>query len=397
MTQGVYRQCMKNIVILGSTGSIGRNALEVIRNLGRGYKVAGLSANSRWDVLSEQIEEFRPRWAALTDESLLPKLRERVSNNEVEILAGPDSIKEIVAKDEVDIVLSAIVGAAGLPAVLEAIRCGKTLALANKEPLVMAGGIVMPMSKKNGVKILPVDSEHSAIFQALQAGKRKEVKKVILTASGGPFFKLSVEELKEVTVEQALNHPTWRMGRKITIDSATLMNKALEIIEAKWLFDLDPSQIEVLIHPQSIVHSMVEFCDSSVVAQMGMPNMKVPIQYAFTYPNRKNSRLQSLNLAKTGELTFFKAEPEKFPALRLGFEAARLGGTMGTVMNAANEVAVQAFLDGQIKFTDITTLIENVMNKHSSSASGENPTLEETMAVDKWARHEARERQKATG
>ncbi|HHT9124937.1 MAG TPA: 1-deoxy-D-xylulose-5-phosphate reductoisomerase [Candidatus Brocadiia bacterium] len=388
---------MKNIVILGSTGSIGRNALEVIRNLGRGYKVAGLSANSRWDVLSEQIEEFRPRWAALTDESLLPKLRERVSNNEVEILAGPDSIKEIVAKDEVDIVLSAIVGAAGLPAVLEAIRCGKTLALANKEPLVMAGGIVMPMSKKNGVKILPVDSEHSAIFQALQAGKRKEVKKVILTASGGPFFKLSVEELKEVTVEQALNHPTWRMGRKITIDSATLMNKALEIIEAKWLFDLDPSQIEVLIHPQSIVHSMVEFCDSSVVAQMGMPNMKVPIQYAFTYPNRKNSRLQSLNLAKTGELTFFKAEPEKFPALRLGFEAARLGGTMGTVMNAANEVAVQAFLDGQIKFTDITTLIENVMNKHSSSASGENPTLEETMAVDKWARHEARERQKATG
>ncbi len=378
---------MKNIVILGSTGSIGKNALEVIRNLGRGYKVVGLSANSRWDVLAEQIEEFHPRWAALTDESLFPQLQERLSSNEVEILTGPDSIKEIVAKDDVDIVLSAIVGAAGLPAVLEAIKCGKTLALANKEPLVMAGGIVMPMSKKNGVKILPVDSEHSAIFQSLRAGKHKEVKKVILTASGGPFYKLSTEELKEVTVEQALNHPTWRMGRKITIDSATLMNKALEIVEAKWLFDLEPSQIEVLIHPQSIVHSMVEFCDSSVIAQMGMPDMKVPIQYAFTYPNRRNSRLQSLNLAKTGGLTFFEPEPEKFPALRLGFEAARVGGTMGTAMNAANEVAVQAFLDGQIKFTDITTLIENVMNKHSST---ERPTLEEIMAVDKWARQEVK-------
>lgn len=385
---------MKNIVILGSTGSIGKNALEVIRNLRRGYKVVGLSANSRWDVLAEQIGEFHPRWAALTDESLLPKLQERLSANEVEILTGPDGIKEIVAKDDVDIVLTAIVGAAGLPAVLEAIRRGKTLALANKEPLVMAGGIVMPMSKKNGAKILPVDSEHSAIFQSLQAGKHKEVKKVILTASGGPFYKLSTEELKEVTVEQALNHPTWRMGRKITIDSATLMNKALEIVEAKWLFDLEPSQIEVLIHPQSIVHSMVEFCDSSVIAQMGMPDMKVPIQYAFTYPNRKNSRLQSLNLAKTGGLTFFEPEPEKFPALRLGFEAAQVGGTMGTAMNAANEVAVQAFLDGQIKFTDITTLIENVMNKHSST---ESPTIEEIMAADRWARQEAWERLKAIG
>jgi 1-deoxy-D-xylulose-5-phosphate reductoisomerase len=379
---------MKNIVILGSTGSIGKNALEVLRNLGGGYKVAGLSANTRWDVLSEQIGEFHPRWAALTDESLLPRLKERLSTNEVEILTGADSIKEIVAKDDVDIVLSAIVGAAGLPAVLEAIRCGKTLALANKEPLVMAGEIVMPMSKEKGVKILPVDSEHSAIFQALQAGKRKEVKKVILTASGGPFYKLSAEELKEVTVEQALNHPTWRMGQKITIDSATMMNKALEIVEAKWLFDLDPSQIEVLIHPQSIVHSMVEFCDSSVIAQMGLPDMKVPIQYAFTYPNRRESKLERLDLAKIGELTFFEPEFEKFPALRLGFEAARVGGTMGTAMNAANEVAVQAFLDGQIKFTDITTLIENVMNKHSSSTSSGHLTLEEIIAVDKWARKE---------
>ncbi|MGR3310486.1 MAG: 1-deoxy-D-xylulose-5-phosphate reductoisomerase [Candidatus Brocadiales bacterium] len=381
---------MKNIVILGSTGSIGKNALEVTRNLRRGYKVTGLSANSRWDVLSEQIEEFHPRWVALTDESLLPQLQERLSTNEVEIFTGPDSLKEIVAKDDVDIVLSAIVGAAGLPAVLEAIRCGKTLALANKEPLVMAGEIVMPMSKEKGVKILPVDSEHSAIFQALQAGKRKEVKKVILTASGGPFYKLSVEELKEVTVEQALNHPTWRMGQKITIDSATMMNKALEIVEAKWLFDLDPSQIEVLIHPQSIIHSMVEFCDSSVIAQMGLPDMKIPIQYAFTYPNRRKSRLERLDLAKIGELTFLEPEFEKFPALRLGFEAARVGGTMGTAMNAANEVAVQAFLDGQIKFTDITTLIENVMNKHSSSTSTSSGhlTLEEIIAVDKWARKE---------
>lgn len=379
---------MKNIVILGSTGSIGKNALEVIGNLGRGYKVVGLSANSRWDVLSEQIGEFHPRWAALTDESLLPQLQGRLSTNEVEILAGPESIKEIVAKDDVDIVLSAIVGAAGLPAVLEAIRCGKTLALANKEPLVMAGEIVMRMSKEKGVKILPVDSEHSAVFQALQAGKHKEVKKVILTASGGPFYKLSAEELKEVTVEQALNHPTWSMGPKITIDSATLMNKALEIVEAKWLFNLDPSQIEVLIHPQSIVHSMVEFCDSSVIAQMGIPDMKVPIQYAFTYPKRRNSGLQALDLVKTGRLTFFEPEFERFPALRLGFEAARAGGTMGTAMNAANEVVVQAFLDGQIKFTDITTLIENVMNKHTLT---ESPTLEEIIAVDTWARQEVKD------
>jgi len=269
---------MKNIVVLGSTGSIGKNTLEVARNLKDKFRVIGLSSNSRWELLAEQVEEFKPTYVALNDSQLGEKLKRRFPDNHLKILTGNKCLEEIVLHEEVDIVVSAVVGAVGLPAAIATVQQGKTLALANKESLVMAGHIVMSLAKKN--QILPVDSEHSAIFQSLQSGKRSEIKRVIITASGGPFYDYPVDKLSDVSPAQALKHPTWQMGQKITIDSATLMNKALEIIEARWLFDLKVEQIDVVIHPQSIIHSMVEFCDGSVVAQMGMPDMKVPIQYA---------------------------------------------------------------------------------------------------------------------
>ncbi|MEK7805908.1 MAG: 1-deoxy-D-xylulose-5-phosphate reductoisomerase, partial [Planctomycetota bacterium] len=271
---------MKNIVILGSTGSIGKNTLEVARNLKDKFRVVGLSSNSRWELLAEQVEEFKPTYVALNDSQLGEKLKRRFPDNHLKILTGNKCLEEIVLREEVDVVVSAVVGAVGLPAAIATVQQGKTLALANKEALVMAGHIVMSLAKKN--QILPVDSEHSAIFQSLQSGKRSEIKRVIITASGGPFYDYPVDKLSDVSPAQALKHPTWQMGQKITIDSATLMNKALEIIEARWLFDLKVEQIDVVIHPQSIIHSMVEFCDGSVVAQMGMPDMKVPIQYALT-------------------------------------------------------------------------------------------------------------------
>ena len=307
--------------------------------------------------------------------------------NSVQILTGEDSVRKMVSNGDVDIVISAIVGAAGLPAAIEVIKSGKTLALANKEALVMAGGLIMSMAKEKGVKILPVDSEHSAVLQALSAGRPDEVKKIIITASGGPFYNRPKEELSEVTLEEALNHPTWKMGQKITIDSATLMNKALEVIEAKWLFNLSSTQIEVIIHPESIVHSLVEFCDGSVIAQMGLPDMKVPIQYALTYPHRENGSTESLDLAKLGSLNFRKPDMDKFPALRLGYEVVEKGGTMGATLNAANEIAVQAFIERKIKFTDITELVERVMNKHNFI---KDPDLEDIMHADNYARKETK-------
>ncbi|MEE8190855.1 MAG: 1-deoxy-D-xylulose-5-phosphate reductoisomerase, partial [Candidatus Scalindua sediminis] len=320
---------MKKVVILGSTGSIGKNTLDVIRNLRHKYKVVGLSANSRWELLAKQVEEFKPKSVSLADGRWIKELKNKLPQNSVQILTGTDSVKEMVSRDDVDIVISAIVGAAGLPAAIEVIKNGKTLALANKEALVMAGGIIVSMAREKGVSIIPIDSEHSAILQALRAGHPNEVKKVIITASGGPFRDYPKEKLSEVTKEEALNHPTWQMGQKITIDSATLMNKALEIIEAKWLFNLDSTQIDVIIHPESIVHSLVEFCDGSVIAQMGLPDMKVPIQYALTYPYRENGNVESLDLAKLGSLNFRKPDMDKFPALRLGYEVVEKGGTMG--------------------------------------------------------------------
>lgn len=374
---------MKNIVVLGSTGSIGTNTLEVARNLKDKFRVVGLSAYSRWELLAEQVEEFKPAYVALNDVQLVEKFKSRNNHKQTKILTGNDCLKEMVLGHDVDIVVSAVVGAAGLQAAIATVQQGRILALANKESLVMAGHIVMSLAKKN--QILPVDSEHSAIFQSLQSGKRDEVKRVIITASGGPFYEYPTDKLPDVTLAQALKHPTWQMGRKITIDSATMMNKALEIIEAKWLFDLKIEQIDVVIHPQSIIHSMVEFCDGSVIAQMGMPDMKVPIQYALTFPERNHLAVKPFDLSNIGNLTFKKPDMEKFPALRLGYQAAKEGGTLGATMNAANEVAVQAFLDGRIRFTDIAAFVEKVMNNHHFI---KNPCLEDILAADSWAREE---------
>ena len=378
---------MKNVVILGSTGSIGKSTLDVIRNLEHKYNVVALSANSQWELLSEQVREFKPESVSLANEQYIDSLRNSLPDNSVQILTGANSVREMVSKENVDIVLSAIVGGAGLPAAIEAIKNRKTLALANKEALVMAGGLIMPLAKENGVSIIPVDSEHSAVLQALRAGRRDEVKKIIITASGGPFRNHPIEKLSEVTKEEALNHPTWSMGNKITIDSATMMNKALEVIEAKWLFDLDASQIEVVIHPESIIHSLVEFCDGSVIAQLGLPDMKVPIQFALTYPDRENGNVESLDLAKLGTLNFQKPDMDKFPALRLGYEVVEKGGTMGATFNAANEVAVQEFLDNKIKFTDIAKTVEHVMNKHDFK---NDPTLQDIIDADEYAHKETK-------
>ncbi len=374
---------MKNIIVLGSTGSIGRNTLEVVRNLKDEFRVIGLSSNSQWELLADQIKEFRPACVAINDGKLAEKLKGNVSCSQMKIFTGNKCLEEIVLIDEADIVVSAVVGAVGLPAAISTLKQGKTLALANKEALVMAGHIVMSLAEKN--KVLPVDSEHSAIFQSLQSGRRDEVKRVIITASGGPFYDYPIDKLPDVSPRQALKHPTWQMGQKITIDSATLMNKALEIIEAKWLFNLNVEQIDVVIHPQSIIHSMVEFCDGSVIAQMGFPDMKVPIQYALTYPERRDLKVKTFNLSDIGNLTFKKPDMEKFPALRLGYYAAHEGGTVGATLNAANEVAVQAFLNGQIRFTEIVSYVEKVINNHHFI---KDPCLEDVIAADVWARQE---------
>ncbi len=378
---------MKNIAILGSTGSIGKNALNVVRSLGKGYSAVALSSNMSWEALAGQVEEYHPKRVAIVDEEGGRRLKERLSDNSVEILTGKDSIEKIVSDDGVDFVLSAIVGAAALPATLTAIEHKKDLALANKEALVMAGDIVTTRAGEMGVSLIPVDSEHSAIFQSLAAGRRSELRRVILTASGGAFRDYPADKLDEVTPEQALDHPTWKMGKKITIDSATLMNKALEIIEAKWLFGLKAEEIEVIIHHQSIIHSMVEFRDGSVIAQMGLPDMKLPIQYALTYPERRPvpEDTESLDLAKLGKLTFDKPDLDRFPALRLGFRAASEGGTLPAVMNAANEVAVQAFLERRIRFSGIIKTVDEVMNRHTNNKK---PSLEDIMTADHWAREE---------
>ena len=375
----------KRIAILGSTGSIGRSTLEVVRQLGDDYQVVGLAANRSWQQMAEQVTEFRPRWVALSDAEAASRLRSELGSANTKILVGDAGSTEIAASDDVDLIVAAMVGAAGLPTALEALHRGKVLAIANKEPLVIAGQTISELAQADGATLLPVDSEHSAIFQAMQAGKRHEVRRVVITASGGPFREKSVEELEGVTPDQALDHPTWQMGDKVTIDSATLMNKALEIIEAKWLFGLSADEIDVVIHPQSIVHSLVEFCDGSTIAQLGEPDMKVPIRYALTYPDRCAVDLAPLDLCKVGPLTFDEPDLERFPALRLGFRAAAEGGTLGAVLNAANEVAVSEFLAGNIAFTQIVDLVETTMIRHRVVA---NPSLDEVMAADRWARQE---------
>ena len=405
----------KRIVILGSTGSIGKNALRVIEALnsslgsrrsllenrerktnggGAAYEIVALSAHNNVELLAEQIRQWKPKYAAITNPQNYGRLKELIGlatqsglttcgGSETKILTGPESLVEIAQLEQADIVLSAVVGVAGLQAVLAAAKKGRRLAIATKEPLVIAGRLVMDSAAANGADILPIDSEHSAIFQALQAGKPDEVSKIILTTSGGPFRNAKKEDLRNVTVEQALAHPVWDMGQKITIDSATMMNKALEVIEARWLFDMPVDKIEVLVHPESIIHSLVEFVDGSCIAQLSPPDMRLPIQYALTWPQRLPGITNRLRLEQIGRLTFEKPDLDTFKGLRLGFEVARVGGTAAAVFNAANEAAVELFLAGRIKFLDIIELVELCLDKHNCKTDA---GLEELLEADSWAR-----------
>jgi len=382
--QATKRQ--KNIAILGSSGSIGKNSLEVIANFPNQFNVSYLTVNKNIDALYEQVQRFRPRGVVVLDECSALVCRKRV-NGTTEVLVGEAGLEEIVQRDDVDVVISSLVGFAGLKPTIKAIKAKKKIALANKETLVVAGEIIMRLVKENGVTLIPVDSEHSAIFQCLVGESNSQIDKIILTASGGPFLSTSKDELRRVTVQQALNHPNWKMGSKITIDSATLMNKGLEVIEAHWLFGLPADKIEVVIHPQSIIHSMVEFIDGSVKAQLGIPDMKIPIQYALTYPDRALSKFVRIDFPKLREMTFFEPDLDRFQCLRLAFDALHTGGTMPAALNAANEIAVERFLDGKISFLQIPETICRTMEQHTSKSS---PTLEEIIEADSSARTFAR-------
>lgn len=375
----------RHLAILGSTGSIGVNALRVVESLGDHYQVTALSGHNNVELLADQVRRFRPRRVACTNPDRFEQLRQALGGMKVDLLRGPEALVTLSQCTEVDTVVNAVVGAAGLPSVLAAAQSGKCLAIANKEPLVMAGRLLMEAARTHGAVILPIDSEHSAVFQALQSGRSEEVQRIILTGSGGPFRQTPAEDLKQVTVEQALNHPTWNMGPKITIDSATLMNKALEIIEAHWLFHTPVDRIEVLIHPESIVHSLVEFVDGSILAQLGPPDMCLPIQYALTYPQRYQGITQHLQLEQLGSLTFEAPDMEKFRALRLAYQVARAQGTTPTVFNAANEAAVAAFLARKISFPRIMDLIEHCLDRHTQQ---DGASLEQLLDADAWARQE---------
>lgn len=377
---------MKNIAVLGSTGSIGKNTLEVVRNLNRnGFPVTVkyLSANSNFELLAQQIEEFKPKAAVIFDKSAYLKLKERSLKHKCEILCGQEGVNEIAGRDDFELVVNALVGFSGLVPTIEAINNGKDIALANKESLVVAGSLIYSMLARSKTKLLPIDSEHSAILQCLLGEEEKSVDKLILTASGGPFKDTEVSQLENVSVEEALNHPNWKMGNKITIDSATLMNKGFEIIEAKWLFNIEVSCIEVLIHPQSIIHSMVEFSDGSVKAQLGVPDMKVPIQYALTYPKRIKSDFPRIDFKSLKNLTFEKPDFRKFECLSLAYEVIKSGGTYPVVLNGANEAAVDLFLNRRIKFLDIPALIRSALDKHTDGAK---PDLENIIEIDRLSR-----------
>jgi 1-deoxy-D-xylulose-5-phosphate reductoisomerase len=378
----------RRIAILGSTGSVGRNALRVIDALGSEYQVTALSAHRNIKLLAEQARKYRPRFVVVTDAGKAKEFSRLVEGLGIEVLAGPEGLAAIAGHSEVDIVLSAVVGAAGLPAALAAAKAGKRIALANKEPLVIAGELLTKTARENGAEIIPIDSEHSAIFQALQAGRADEVSKIVLTTSGGPFRGATREEIERATPEEALAHPVWAMGPKISVDSATMMNKALEVIEARWLFGMPAEKIEVMVHPESIVHSLVEFVDGSVIAQMASPDMCLPIQYALTYPRRVAGPAKRLKLDEIGTLTFEKPDLKVFRAISLGFEVARVGGTAAAVFNAANEAAVEQFLAGRIRFAGIVELIEHCIDKHNA---GTGASLEELLEADGWARKEVTE------
>jgi 1-deoxy-D-xylulose-5-phosphate reductoisomerase len=377
---------LKRLVILGSTGSIGKNTLKVISDYPDRFKVAALAVRNNVQELDLQINEFRPDVVAVFDESAAEILKKK--DPPVEILTGERGLIEVATLENIDMVVSAIVGSAGLIPTYEAIKAGKTIALATKEALVMAGKIIMSEASKRGVRIIPVDSEHSAVFQCLNGRDMDEVEKIILTASGGSFLRKDISELETVTPAQALKHPNWDMGKKITIDSATLMNKGLEVIEAYWLFNLTIEKIGVIIHPQSIIHSMVKFIDGSVIAHMSVPDMKGPISYALSYPERLGNILPVLNLSEVKELTFEEPDNEKYPSLSLTYDALRMGGTMPCVLNTANETAVEAFLNEKISFTEIPRVVSKTMAEHKV-LKGE--SVEEVISVSNWARQKSEE------
>lgn len=380
---------MKNISLLGSTGSIGVNVLNVVRQFPEKYRIVGLAAGKNIKLLAEQCSEFKPEIVSAFDEQYAEDLKALVPKEFTDRISfGVEGNKCVAAISSAEITVSAIVGAAGLLPTLAAIDAGKDIGLANKETLVMAGRLVMQAVQEKGVKLFPVDSEHSAIFQALEGGRRADVAKIILTASGGPFRQKTSAELEEVTKEQALNHPNWSMGQKISIDSATLMNKGLEVIEARWLFDMDASGIEVVVHPQSIVHSLVEYQDGSVLAQLGIPDMRIPIAYALSYPERLPLNLNRLSLAQCGNLEFVNPDYEKFPALKLAFKALEKGGVLPAVLNAANEIAVDAFLNEKVAFPQISQVVAETMERVQD---GKDTSLDDILNADARARVVARE------
>ena len=377
---------MKKISILGSTGSIGTQTLEVV-DITNDYKVCALSAHSNVDLLEKQIRKYKPVVVSMTNENAAKDLKVRVADTPVKVLSGIDGVCECAAYEEAETVVTAIVGIAGLKPTLSAISCGKRIALANKETLVTAGEIVKKQANLHNVKILPVDSEHSAIFQSI-SNQGKFLNKIIITASGGPFFGKTYTELENVTPEMALKHPNWSMGAKITIDSATLVNKGLEIIEAMHLFDLPADKIHPVVHRESIIHSMVEFCDGSIIAQMGVPDMKLPISYALSYPDRTVPVCKSLDLVSIGKLTFYDVDNDTFPAISLAKKAASSGGVMCAIYNGANEASVEMFLNGKCRFTDITKYIEKAMEKAPQIV---NPTIEDVFSADAFAREIVKE------
>ena len=379
---------MKKLSILGSTGSIGVSTLEIVAAHPDRFRIVALSAGNNLELLRRQIEVFSPQLVAVISEESARKLRAMLPSKKPEIMHGVEGMIAVATVAEAEMVVAAIVGAAGLVPTTAAVQAGKDLALANKETLVTAGHLIMNMVKEKGVKLYPVDSEHSAVFQSLQGHRREDVRRIILTASGGPFINYPLENLARVSVTDALNHPNWSMGRKITIDSATLVNKGLEVIEARWLFDMPGENIAVNIHPQSIVHSMVEYLDGCVMAQLGVPDMKAPIAYALAHPERVATGVKPLDLTALSGLTFANPDYSRFPSLKLAYQAMESGESMPAVLNAANEVAVEAFLEGRIKFTDIHVIIEKTMDAHTPHSLA---SIEEVLSVDRWGRNKSSE------
>ena len=375
---------MKNISILGSTGSIGTQTLDIVRKFPEEFKIVGLTANKNSDLLLKQIKEFKPKAVAIMDKS---KIDDLLNFSSCQVYSGIEGLNKIATLQEADTVVNALVGSVGIEPTYNAIKSKKNIALANKETLVAAGSIIMEEVKKNKISLMPIDSEHSAIFQCLNGENANEASQITITCSGGPFRNYTKQQLESASLQDALKHPTWNMGNKITIDSATLMNKGFEVIEAHWLYGIDYEKIKIVIHPQSIVHSLVEFADKSVIAQLGMPDMKIPIQYALTYPKRFQNMQNSLDLAKIKSLEFKEPDFEMFPCLKYAYESGDIGGTLPAVMNAANEAAVYAFLDNKIRFLDIPRLIRKMMDTHNTI---KNPTLKDILEVDKKVKEETK-------